>query len=296
MLGCLKKTHVADEAAAASRKGGGFCSPKIRQLRDGHCYAVDGEVASDSLSSTCLSRQHRCKREAPRCWWVLATMSLGRGKAGQDSAQQRLELSPREAGTISLGVESGFEVCHLNQPGQEIDLGCQKVALLPPFSFRLTYTCCRNIACVTFVFLACFILDTIPCIVIVCFLRNLKMAPYRQGTMRTKEKLTMFGKRRVGAQSGPWNSTPWNFTGAKESDKLNLKEKKQIILKKAFQIVRSPKNLFSAKATKKGQIVLGGCDQNAVGKGGEYEGSLNKWPHLEEKPFYVCSLHHFHLK
>ena len=57
---------------------------------------------------------------------------------------------------------------------------------------------------------------------------------------------------------------------------MNLKEKKQIILKKAFQIVRSPKNLFSAKATKKGQIVLGGCDQNAVGKGGEYEGSLNK--------------------
>ena len=64
------------------------------------------------------------------------------------------------------------------------------------------------IPCVISLFLPCFKLDTLPCVVMVCFFRNLKMAPYRQGTMMTNKEPTMFGRRRVGTQTGPWNSTP----------------------------------------------------------------------------------------
>ena len=117
-----------------------------------------------------------------------------------------------------------------------------------------------------------------PCVLVVWFLRNLKMAPYMAGTKSTKAKLTMFGKRRCGSQRGPWNSAPWNLTGVKKFDKLCLKE--AIYFSGPLQIVRSPKDLFSVQAAKEGDAGTGGCHENAGGKGREKKWSLNKCPHL----------------
>ena len=51
-------------------------------------------------------------------------------------------------------------------------------------------------------------------------------------------KVGMFGKRRIGAQIGPRNSTPRNLSGLKKFEKLCLREKKDISMHVFFEIVR----------------------------------------------------------
>ena len=74
-------------------------------------------------------------------------LRMGRGKIGLRTETVGV-TTPTSWGKRFLEALSFSP--HLDQPGQEIYLRCQKVTLRPPFSFRLTYSLARNIASVDF--------------------------------------------------------------------------------------------------------------------------------------------------
>ena len=89
-------------------------------------------------------------------------------------------------------------------------------------------------------------------------------------------KVGMFGKRRIGAQIGPRNSTPRNLSGLKKFEKLCLREKKRHFhVGVFFRLSESPESLFSADATKKCEIAARGCDNDAQGEREQDEATLD---------------------
>ena len=76
-------------------------------------------------------------------------LRTGRGKIGLRTETVGV-ITPTSWGKQILGALSLSR--HLDHPGQEIYLGCQKVTLRPSFSLWLTYTLARNIASVDFKF------------------------------------------------------------------------------------------------------------------------------------------------
>ena len=99
-------------------------------------------------------------------------------------------------------------------------------------------------------------------------------------------KVGMFGKRRIGAQIGPRNSTPRNLSGLKKFEKLCLREKKNFHVGVFFSDCQiSPESLFSADATKKCEIARRGSDdKDADGEREQDEATLEKCPNLGRYP------------